>query len=62
VAFHHQSNLPLRRLPHVTSSVFIPSCGLVSTLLPDLSPELTLNYKFINKEDYYVYAGVARFE
>jgi hypothetical protein len=55
---YHQSNLPFVAASYDFGR-FHPDFRVnVDAFTSDLSPELTLNYKFVNKEDYYVYAGV----
>ncbi|HEX8325936.1 MAG TPA: hypothetical protein VF629_00240 [Hymenobacter sp.] len=55
---YHQSNLPFVAASYDFGR-FHPDFRLsTDAFTAGLSPELTLNYKLLNKDDYYVYAGV----
>ncbi|OWP63809.1 hypothetical protein CDA63_07430 [Hymenobacter amundsenii] len=55
---YHQSNLPFVGLSYDFGR-FHPELRVgTDAFTSDLNPELTLNYKFVNQQDFYVYAGV----
>jgi len=55
---YHQSNLPFVGLSYDFNR-FHPEFRVgTDTFTSNLSPELTLNYKFVNKKDFYVYGGI----
>ena len=56
---YHQSNLSFAGVNYQLGDRFNPEFRLaVNTLLSDLSPELVVNYQFIKKPQYQVYAGI----
>lgn len=55
---YHQSNLPFVGISYDVRR-FHPELRVgIDAFTSDLSPELTLNYKFLSREDFYVYAGL----
>jgi len=55
---YHQSGLPFASVSYDFGR-FHPDLRVgTDAFLSNLNPELTLNYKFVNKEDYYVYGGI----
>jgi len=57
-AAYHQSALPFASVSYDFQR-FHPDVRVsTDAFTSDLSAELTLNYKFVNKEDYYVYGGI----
>ncbi|MCC9165587.1 hypothetical protein [Pontibacter harenae] len=57
-AAYHQSSLPFASVSYDFNR-FHPDLRLSTDVLTrDLSAELTLNYKFINKDSYYMYSGL----
>ncbi|OUJ73410.1 hypothetical protein [Hymenobacter crusticola] len=55
---YHQSALPFASISYDFGR-FHPDFRVgVDAFTSNLNPELTLNYKFVNKEDYYVYGGI----
>ncbi|HEX8505978.1 MAG TPA: hypothetical protein VF630_11485 [Hymenobacter sp.] len=55
---YHQSALPFASLSYDFQR-FHPDIRVsTDAFTSDLSAELTLNYKFVNKDDYYVYGGI----
>ncbi|MBC8082556.1 MAG: hypothetical protein H7Z21_05035 [Hymenobacter sp.] len=55
---YHQSNLPFVSISYDFQRLHPDFRINVDAFTSDLSPELTLNYKFLNKEDFYVYGGI----
>lgn len=55
---YHQSGLPFASISYDFGR-FHPDFRVgTDAFTSSLDPELTLNYKFVNKEDYYVYSGL----
>lgn len=55
---YHQSSLPFVGVSYDLRR-FHPELRVgTDAFTSDLNPELTLNYKFINREDFYVYGGL----
>ncbi|MBC6610482.1 hypothetical protein H8B15_06090 [Hymenobacter sp. BT507] len=55
---YHQSGLPFASVSYDFGR-FHPDFRVgTDAFTSSLDPELTLNYKFVNKEDYYVYGGL----
>jgi len=55
---YHQSALPFASVSYDFGR-FHPDLRVgTDAFTSNLNPELTLNYKFVNKEDYYVYGGI----
>ncbi|HEX8425844.1 hypothetical protein [Hymenobacter sp.] len=55
---YHQSNLPFVAASYDFGRFHPDFRVSTDAFTSSLNPELTLNYKFVNKEDYYVYAGL----
>lgn len=56
---YHQSNLSFAGVNYQLGERFLPEFRMgANVLLDNFAPELVINYQFVKKEDYQVYAGL----